>query len=211
LRYDAEPEQPGWISTDGKSLYVRRGSCVHLHADLAELLCAMRHWQARIHSESPWFFPSPVDPSRHIPVTGLCRALNRLPVIEGCPRLSCAGLRAYYVSTRLCRGASCEIIGRELGVNLPRQDLEQMYAPFAGSKDFTFTSQEPAWLELLGYNSDSDTASLGSGRGRLIDRVYGIVEKPSQKLLSTVPNRVRRPKASKLNTIFYPDCASAIE
>lgn len=159
MRWDAELERPGWISPDGKYLCVRTGSCIPLHDALAELLWAMRCWRARSHPNSPWFFPSPVSPSSHVAAGGLSRALYGLSVSDGCPRLSSSGLRRFYVSTRVSQGAPYEAIASELGLNLPRQVLKQMFAPLATSKGLTFRLERPLWSVLFPEKTSSELSA----------------------------------------------------
>jgi hypothetical protein len=67
-RTDAGPDDPGYVTQDGKSLRVWRCKGQHavnpfvkVHDGLAALLIAHRKWKEECCQESPWYFPSPKE------------------------------------------------------------------------------------------------------------------------------------------------------
>src|SRR5205814_996115 len=85
LRTDAEPFTEGWVSPDGKSLCVRRAKgqanvnpFVAVHDGLREWFEAHSRWKQGFYPDSPWFFPSPYDPSKPADISALSHGLCRL-------------------------------------------------------------------------------------------------------------------------------------
>jgi hypothetical protein len=65
LRTDAKPGEPGALSSDGGSIYVRRAhksafenNVIALHEGLQEWRSAHLEWLKKRHPNSPWYFPS---------------------------------------------------------------------------------------------------------------------------------------------------------
>ena len=84
LRVDAGPEEPGYITPEGKLLRVRRSKrqqkvtpWVRITPEISEFLKALNRWRKRYYRDSPWFFPSPTDPNKHVNKQSLTRALSR--------------------------------------------------------------------------------------------------------------------------------------
>jgi integrase len=85
LRTDAPPYEPGWITPDGKSLCVRRAKgqqAVNPFCTVTDglrlVLDAHAKWKKKHYPDSPWYFPSPDDPTVAEGNTALARALLRL-------------------------------------------------------------------------------------------------------------------------------------
>ena len=78
LRTDAGPRQPGWISPDGKHLFVWRLKNQHknnpyvaVRPGLRASLDALFRWKRDNYPESAWFFPSPYDPAKTVDKSSL--------------------------------------------------------------------------------------------------------------------------------------------
>jgi integrase len=121
LRTDAAPYEPGWVTPDGKTLCVRRGKgqsnvnpfCT-IHPGLAAVLDASAKWRAQCAPDSPWYFPSPADPSKPLGSESIAHALIRISKKYG-RKLRSHGARAFYVLVRRSNGASDVTISYELG------------------------------------------------------------------------------------------------
>ena len=78
-------------------------------------------------SDSPWFFPSPDNPSNAAGPTALARALLRLDD-KGCGhKVTSHGLRAFYVLVRRSQGATDACIAAELGHQTGGSTVERVY------------------------------------------------------------------------------------
>jgi integrase len=128
LRVDAAPYEPGWITPDGKSLCVRRAKgqesvnpFVKVHEGLARVISAWRRWKEDRFPDSPWFFPSPIDPSQPVDKCALGHALRRLRKPAKGPdgevlapflarKITSHALRAWYVTVRRSHGIADNII-----------------------------------------------------------------------------------------------------
>ena len=184
LRYDAHRGEPGWISPDRNILCVRRGSLGYLpvNPNLAELFRAMRRWGEQANVNSPWFFPSPADQTQHVPDFGLSRALSNLAATERCSPVSCAGLRAFYVSMRISQGVPWHLIASEIGLRLPWGPVrKRMLGARTNSNGLTFTRKAaPPWSILFEQKPTSNlsAAEIAAFLGHhstveLIKQVYG--------------------------------------
>jgi integrase len=144
LRTDAEPFTEGWISPDGKSLCVRRAKgqsnvnpFVAVHDGLKEWLEAHKRWKEEFYPDSPWYFPSPYDPSQPADISALSHALCRLRKPSGRGKkkqpakikrkIISHGCRAFYVTVRRSHGISDVQIGWELGHTSLGKTLADVY------------------------------------------------------------------------------------
>jgi hypothetical protein len=145
LRFDAEPYEPGWVTPDGKSLCVRRAKgqesvnpFVRIHEGLSSVLAAMRRWHKERWPNSPWYFPSPMDPSKPIDKSALCHALRRLrksskgpdgAILDGFlkRKITSHGMRAWYVTVRRSHGIPDNQIAWEIGHTSGGQTLAEVY------------------------------------------------------------------------------------
>lgn len=145
LRVDAAPYEPGWITPDGKSLCVRRAKgqeavnpFVKIHEGLARVISAWRRWKKDRFPDSPWFFPSPLDPSQPVDKCALGHALRRLrkpgkgpdgetlePFLKR--KITSHGLRAWYVTVRRSHGIPDNQIAWEIGHTSRGQTLDEVY------------------------------------------------------------------------------------
>ena len=144
LRTDAEPFTEGWVSPDGKSLCVRRAKgqsnvnpFVEVHEGLKEWLEAHKKWKAEFYPDSPWFFPSPYDPSKPVGISALGKALCRLGKKSGRGKnkqpakikrkITSHGARAWFVTVRRSHGITDIQIGWELGHTSLGKTLADVY------------------------------------------------------------------------------------
>lgn len=164
MRWDAAPNEPGWTTSDGRSLVVRRtkkGSrenpCLEVHPDLRRLLDALRVWRQRRHPESPWFFPGRSDLDRPVYKGALTHALDRLLEKKLVARkFTSHGMRAYYVLVRRSNGISDTQIAWEINHVGGVSTLESVYggvpAHWRDSKGprlgWLPASDPPAWERI---------------------------------------------------------------
>jgi hypothetical protein len=145
LQVDAGPYEPGWITPDGKSLCVRRAKgqeainpFVRIHDGLARIIAAWRRWKEARYPDSPWFFPSPMDPTKQVDKSALCHALGRLRKPGKRPngevlapflarKITSHGLRAWYVTVRRSHGIPDNQIAWEIGHTSRGQTLDEVY------------------------------------------------------------------------------------
>jgi hypothetical protein len=133
LQRDAGPNEPGWITPDGKSLCVRRAKnqesvnpfCA-IHPALKEVLDALNCWIDENHPGSPWYFPSSLRPGRPVAKGSLAQALRRIQ-----PRLPRKirghGLRAFFVTVRRSHGVPDVQIAWEIGHTSGGKTLGDVY------------------------------------------------------------------------------------
>ncbi|MGO8699171.1 MAG: tyrosine-type recombinase/integrase [Limisphaerales bacterium] len=133
LRTDAEPHTPGWLKKDGKELYVRRAKnqedvnpFVDIHEGLQEWLEAHRIWKAKYYPDSPWFFPSPYDPSQPLSKGALSKALRRLRKILK-RKITPHGARAFYVMVRRSHGVQDVQIAFHMGHESKGKTMAEVY------------------------------------------------------------------------------------
>ena len=145
LRVDAAPYEPGWITLDGKSLCVRRAKgqesvnpFVKVHEGLARVISAWRRWKEDRFPDSPWFFPSPINPTQPVDKNALGHALRRLGKPGKGPdgevmapflarKITSHGLRAWYVTVRRSHGIADNIIAWEIGHTSRGETLDEVY------------------------------------------------------------------------------------
>jgi integrase len=134
LRTDAPPYEPGWITPDGKSLCVRRAKgqqAVNPFCTVTDglrlVLDAHAKWKKKHYPDSPWYFPSPDDPTVAVGNTALARALLRLGDVAIGHKVTGHGLRAHYVLLRRSQGATDAQIAAELGHLTGGSTVEKVY------------------------------------------------------------------------------------
>lgn len=108
LRTDAAPGEPGFVEHTGqnpKILYlVRRRSHKGTHghrridAELRLLLQAHAVWLRERYPSSPWFFPSPIDPAKHVDPGSLTGAEERACRVLQIPKRTSHGNRAFSIN-----------------------------------------------------------------------------------------------------------------
>jgi hypothetical protein len=158
LRMDAKPYQPGWITPDGKSLYVWRAKnqqavnpFVLIHEGLAAILKAHRQWKDERFPDSPWFFPSYKNPDNCLDLCALGQSLRQRREILG-RKITSHGLRAFYVTNRRSHGIPDVQIAWEIGHTSGGQTLAAVYGGAPphwlagdGPKMAWLPQDKPAW------------------------------------------------------------------
>jgi hypothetical protein len=158
LRTDAKPYTAGWITADGKSMYVHRvknqeavNPFVLIHAGLAAILKAHRQWKAERFPDSPWFFPSYKDTKSCLSICALGQSLRQKRETLG-RKITSHGLRAFYVTNRRSHGIPDVQIAWEIGHTSGGQTLAAVYGGAPphwlagdGPKMAWLPTGKPAW------------------------------------------------------------------
>lgn len=158
LRTDAKPYEAGWLTSDGKSLCVRRAKnqqtvnpFVQVHEGLAAILTAHRRWKEARYPESPWYFPNLRDPLKHADKQALTHVMCRLRNEIG-RKITSHGLRAFYVTTRRSHAIPDNQIAWEIGHTSGGQTLASVYGGAPphwlagdGPKMSWLPAGKPAW------------------------------------------------------------------
>ena len=121
-RTDAGPDDPGYVTPDGKSLRVWRCKGQHsvnpfvkVHDGLAAALDAHRKWKQAFYPDSSWFFPGhKLEENQSVDKGALAHALRRLSGKMG-KKLTSHGCRAFYVTVRRSHGMTDSQIAFEIG------------------------------------------------------------------------------------------------
>lgn len=116
LRIDARDETcPGFRDEKKRKLYLFRsssskGTYGHVDVDKPFRLCleAHRAWLRLNYPTSPWYFPSPEDPSLPVHRTSLTHALAGAAAAMGLPHRTAHGLRAFRVNVLRSEGKSLD-------------------------------------------------------------------------------------------------------
>lgn len=123
LRWDAKTEyDPGFIKANHLFLFRSKTSkgtypYARIHSFLEKLLDQLRAWRKANYPNSPWFFPSPEDPTKPVGASSLTHTLYRVAVLMGRPKgtWTSHGQRAYYVNKRRSDGIPDAQIALEIG------------------------------------------------------------------------------------------------
>jgi hypothetical protein len=158
LRWRANPgpEDPGFVTADGKSIRVWRCKNQHLNnpyisvnAGMAALLKAHRKWKAEYYPDSEWFFPGHErDSNEPVSKGALAHALRRIS--KDRPRkIKPHGNRAFYVTVRRSWGTLDGQIAVEIGHSSGGSTLESVYG---GVPPNWLSGEAPKlnWLPLKG-------------------------------------------------------------
>ena len=136
LRMDARANETGGITSDGKSLCVRRSKdprrdnpYAFVHPGLKKLLAAHKRWHRRQYPKSPWYLPGR-DRSKLQPVYkgALTKALERLYKAKKLKRkITSHGMRAFFVLVRRSHGVIDSQIAWEINHVGGVHTLETVY------------------------------------------------------------------------------------
>ncbi len=158
LRTDAKPYQPGWITPDGKSLYVWRAKnqqavnpFVRVHEGLAAILKAHQQWKKDRFPDSPWYFPSYRNEGKCVDICALSQSLRQKRKTLG-RKITSHGLRAFFVTIRRSHGIPDNQIAWEIGHTSGGQTLAAVYGGVPphwlvgeGPKMSWLPTGKPAW------------------------------------------------------------------
>lgn len=152
-RTDAGPDDPGYVTPDGKSLRVWRCKGQHsvnpfvkVHEGLAAALAAHREWKAAHYPESTWFFPGHERAeNRPVHKGALAHSLRRLHKQGEGKKYTSHGMRAFYVTVRRSHGVTDSQIAFEIGHTSGGTTLAAVYG---GVPPHWLTGEGPrmAWL-----------------------------------------------------------------
>ena len=84
-------------------------------------------WKAKWYPDSPWYFPSPDDPTVAVGDTALARILLRLGDKAIGHKVTSHGFRAFYVLVRRSQGTTDAQIAAELGHLTGGSTVEKVY------------------------------------------------------------------------------------
>jgi integrase len=152
LRWDAQDKtKPGYIS--GGKLYLFRSTSskgtyghIEIHSALAQLLDALKAWRDKKHPESPWYFPSPADPTKPVAPASLTHRLANITKVLDLPKRTSHGMRSYYVNVRRSMGWSDEKIALHIGHTTRGKLIVEVYGEGLDYKlDWLPSNGIPAW------------------------------------------------------------------
>ena len=134
LQLNAGPDEPGYISPDGKSLRIHRSKAprvinpfVHVHGGVQQLLAAHKRWHRHRFPESPWLLPGR-SKIQHVTPSALTQSLDRHWRGGEIPRkYTSHGMRAFYVLVRRSHGIPDSQIAHEINHSSGTATLEQVY------------------------------------------------------------------------------------
>jgi hypothetical protein len=153
LRIDAGEKEPGAVA-DGK-LYLYRsttskGTYGHrdLDPDFEEMMAAHRAWHWRRHPGSPWYFPSPEDPTKPISPAALTHAFDRVCKALGLPKRTTHGLRAFRVNVLRGEGLTDPEVAIRVGQKTHGKLIVEVYGEGLDYKlTWRPTKGPPAWVK----------------------------------------------------------------
>lgn len=162
LRWDAAPQQPGWIDRDAKGapkvlwLYqsaTHKGTCgfIDVHSALRQALEALQEWRAEWYPNTPWFFPSfRFRGERAVKSDALTKALGRICPLLKLPHVTSHGLRSYHVNVLRSRGISDAEIAVRIGHKTGGKLIVEVYGEKKpGKLSWMPEHREPAWIEVF--------------------------------------------------------------
>ena len=179
-RTDAGPDDPGYVTPDGKSLRVWRckgqhavNPFVQVHNGLSALLNAYRKWKEDRYPNSPWYFPSSRTNEGPVGKGALAHALRRLHLKGKTKKITSHGGRAFYVTVRRSHGIPDPQIAFEIGHTSAGATLAAVYGGVPphwltgeGPRMDWLPSGKPAW-ELIPPSKEAQQAVRGAGEETL--------------------------------------------
>jgi integrase len=161
-RTDAGPDDPGYVTPDGKSLRVWRGKGQHavnpyikVHEGLSALLDVHRKWKEIRYPDSPWYFPSSRTAQQPVSKRALTHALRRFYLQGKIKKLTSHGNRAFFVTVRRSHGITDSQIAFEIGHTSAGMTLATVYGGVPphwlngeGPKLGWVPSEKPAWEQI---------------------------------------------------------------
>jgi integrase len=170
LRIDAKPREAGFIETKkiGKTVQpwklhlfrseTHKGTFDHIliHPALREALQVHHDWHQERFPNSPWYFPSPDDPSRPVDKNSLTKALARITKALGLPTRTSHGLRSYHVNVlRSDRDddGNPKLSDAEIGLRIGHKSggklIVDVYGTIGDKISFMPQKQPVAWAKFL--------------------------------------------------------------
>lgn len=158
LRRDAGSKLAGHV--DGQWLWLQRSKrgvnpFALIHDALKAWLSAHAQWIERRFPSSPWYFPSPTDPTCPVGVGSLSHSLRRISRFAAEGRRTSHGLRAFFVTARRSQGIADGQIAAEIGDSSGAAIIASTYGAippnWQGKHGLTWLPVDapPAWSPLL--------------------------------------------------------------
>jgi integrase len=168
LRWDAKAKEPGFI--EGEWLWLRRSKggvnpFAVVHPALRKCMAALAAWRKRRFPSSPWYFPSPDDPTRHVDKSALAHALLRVGPVVCQAKRTAHGLRAFFVTVRRSAGISDAQVAAEIGDRTGAAIIASTYGAIppnwrgGAELDFMPAKGKPAW-NTLSHTSSSPARAV---------------------------------------------------
>lgn len=158
LRWDAKSrDEAGFVESEWLWLRRSKGGVnpfAVIHPALKECLAALAAWRRKRFPDSPWFFPSPDDPKRHVDTSALVHALKRIGPLVSKAKRTAHGLRAYFVTVRRSQGISDAQVAAEIGDATGAAIIASTYGAvppnWRGGAELSFMPKDgkPAWHTL---------------------------------------------------------------
>jgi hypothetical protein len=158
LRMDAKRRSEPGFAESGKWLWLKRSKqgvnpfvVLEGRPEMKALLTAHRKWHRETFPDSPWYFPSPEDPSNPVTARALVRKLAELHKAGDVARkMTSHGMRAFYVLVRRSQGAPDGQICSEIGdktISLIENTYGALPPNWKGGKEISFmpAKGQPAW------------------------------------------------------------------
>jgi integrase len=177
-RTDAGPDDPGYVTPDGKSLRVWRCKGQHavnpyvkVHDGSKALLEAHQKWKQENYPDSPFYFPSPRGVDGVVDKHALAHALLRLNRKHGFKKVTSHGMRAFYVTVRRSHGSTDPQIAFEIGHSSGGVTLAAVYGGVPphwmdgeGPKmSFLPTNVKPAWEAINSLPTEPQHPAQNNG------------------------------------------------
>lgn len=151
LRADSQSiTVPGF--DDGSNLWLYRSrthkgtaATCEIGAELRACLDAHRVWISQAAPDSPWFFPSPLNPQNPVRANSYTHALGRACKKLKLPTRTAHGLRSYYVNVLRARGVSDAEIALRIGHKSGGRLIVETYGEKLPVKLDWMPETNPAW------------------------------------------------------------------
>ncbi|KAF0178686.1 MAG: hypothetical protein FD161_1730 [Limisphaerales bacterium] len=154
LQWNAKPKEPGFVEKEWLWLRRSKGGVnpfAMIHPALQKCLTALAAWRRSRFPSSPWYFPSPDDPTQPVDDCALSHALRRISPVVCQAKRTAHGLRAFFVTVRRSQGISDGQIAAEIGDRTGAAIIASTYGAvppnWRGGSEISFlpVKGKPAW------------------------------------------------------------------
>jgi len=153
FRMDATNHNPG--HHDGECIWVGISQThkgvfpfIRIHEALDMWWQSFQEWRLRSGVSSPWYFPSPSDPSRTVGQQSLEHAMRRVCSTLDMPKRSPHGLRSYYVNVLRSQGIMDAEIALRIGHRSGGRLIVDVYGEIL-PHPITFMPEGPAAWDVV--------------------------------------------------------------